>query len=86
MDDGGFVFALVVFEDFIGSRAAPFVDSLIDIAEEAELVVVLREEVENAVFRAGGVLDFVDLDPVVAGAPPVEAFLVLFKECDDAED
>jgi len=86
VNDGGFVFALVVFEDFVGGRAAPLVDGLINVAEEAELVMVLGEEVEDAVFRPGGVLDFVDLDPIVAGAPPVEAFLVLFKECDDAED
>ena len=52
VNDGGFVIVLVLVEDFEGGRAAPFVDGLIDVAEEAELAVVLCEEVEDAVFGA----------------------------------
>ncbi len=86
VNDGGFVVVLVLIENFEGCRAAPFVDGLIDVTEEAELAVVLCEKVEDAVFGAGGVLYFVDLDPVVAGLPPGEAAGVFIKEGDYAED
>ncbi len=86
VDDGGVVVALELGEDFLRGGAAPFVDSLVDIAEEAKLAVGVGKEVEDAVFGAGGVLDFIALNPVIAGLPPGEAVGVLGKEMVDAEN
>ncbi len=83
--DGGEIGAEDV-EDFFGVGVAPFVDGLVDIAEESEVAGGAGEGGEDGVFGEVGVLDYVDLDPAETVLPAGEGELVLVEEMADHRD
>ncbi len=56
-------------EDFDRIGAAPFVDGLVEIAEEGGAIGIGGEQADDFVFGKVGVLDLVHLDPAEAGGP-----------------
>ena len=83
--DGGEVGAEDV-EDGFGVGVAPFVDGLVDVAEEGEVAGGAGEGGEDGVFGEVGILHFVDLDPAEAILPAGEGELVLVEEVADHGD
>lgn len=83
--DGG-EFGTKDIEDFAGVRVAPFVDGLVDIAEEGEVAGGAGEGGEDGVFGEVGVLDLVDLDPAEAVLPAGEGEAVFAEQEADHGD
>ena len=83
--DGGEVGAEDV-EDFFGVGVAPFVDGLVNVAEEGEVAGGAGEGGEDGVFGEVGILHFVDLNPAEAVLPTGEGELILIEEVADHRD
>ena len=78
--------AAVGGQDFGGRGAAPFVDGLVDVAEEGEAAVGTGQGGEDAILAGIGVLDLVDLDPGEALLPAAQGGLVGLEQTVDADD
>ena len=73
-------------EDVVHLGAAPPVDRLIVIADDAQVPVLLREHAQELVLRGIGVLELVDENVAEPRRVPLREVRVLPEQLDDADD
>ena len=85
LDDRGEL-AFEPAQDAEGDGAAPFIDGLVDVAEESQVVVKAGQAGYDLVLGLVGVLHLIDLDPAIQLLPAHEKVRILPEQPVDAGD